>query len=91
VTDPSTLVVVNPVSAGGQTIRRWPRIRAALREAGVGIHAHLTLCPGDATAVTREEITHQGVRRVVVVGGVRRVAETDIPPGVQRPRAAPAP
>ena len=34
VTAPSTLVVVNPVSAGGQTMRRWPRIRAALREAG---------------------------------------------------------
>jgi YegS/Rv2252/BmrU family lipid kinase len=65
----STLVVVNPVSAGGQTMRRWPRIRSALREAGVEVHAHLTLCRGDATTVTREQVAHQGVRRVVAVGG----------------------
>ena len=32
---PGTLVLVNPVSAGGQTMHRWPGIRAALREAGV--------------------------------------------------------
>jgi YegS/Rv2252/BmrU family lipid kinase len=65
----STLVVVNPVSAGGQTARRWPRIRTALREAGIEIHAHLTVSRGDATAVTREEITRRRVHRVVVVGG----------------------
>jgi hypothetical protein len=40
---------------------------------------------------TRPKLTNGVEGRVVVVGGVRRVAETDIPPGVQRPRAAPAP
>ncbi len=64
-----TLVLVNPVSAGGRTMRRWPQIRAALRRAGVEINAHLTLAPGDATAVTRREITRRGVRQVVAVGG----------------------
>jgi YegS/Rv2252/BmrU family lipid kinase len=66
----STLVMVNPVSAGGQTMRRWPRIRAALRDAGVEIHAHLTLGPGDATTETRRQICgRHSVRRVVAVGG----------------------
>jgi len=40
---------------------------------------------------TRPKLTNGVEGRVVVVGGVRRVAETYIPPGVQRPRAAPAP
>jgi YegS/Rv2252/BmrU family lipid kinase len=66
---PGTLVLVNPVSAGGQTMHRWPGIRAALREAGIDIHAHLTLGPGDATLVTRRAITRDGIRRVVAVGG----------------------
>ncbi|MGA3184689.1 MAG: diacylglycerol kinase family protein [Candidatus Dormibacteria bacterium] len=68
--DTSTLVVVNPVSAGGQTLRRWPQIRTALREAGIEIHSHLTTGRGDATAVTRRELTGKApVRRVVAVGG----------------------
>ena len=68
--DTPTLVVVNPVSAGGQTMRRWPQIRTALREAGIDIHAHLTTGRGDATLVTRREITGRAcVRRVVAVGG----------------------
>ena len=64
-----TLVLVNPVSAGGHTMRRWPHIRAALFRAGVAMNAHLTLAPGDATLVTRREIARNGVRRVVAVGG----------------------
>jgi YegS/Rv2252/BmrU family lipid kinase len=64
-----TLVLVNPVSAGGQTMRRWPGIRAALQRAGIEMQAHLTLAPGDATAVVRREITRHGIRRVVAVGG----------------------
>jgi YegS/Rv2252/BmrU family lipid kinase len=66
----STLVVVNPVSAGGKTMLRWPQIRTALRAAGIEIHAHLTTSRGDATVVTRREITGKAsVRRVVAVGG----------------------
>ena len=67
--DPDTFVLVNPVSAGGQTMRRWPQIRAALRQAGIELHAHLTTGPGDATAVTRREVIRHGVRRVIAVGG----------------------
>ena len=67
VTASSALVVVNPVSAGGQTMRRWPAIRGAARGRNRD-DAHLTVGPGDATTVTREEIL-PGVRRVVAVGG----------------------
>jgi YegS/Rv2252/BmrU family lipid kinase len=68
-TAPPTLVVVNPVSAGGRTRHRWPQIREALRGAHIDHTAHLTVAPGDATTVTREAILHQGIRRVVAVGG----------------------
>src|ERR1700694_4276397 len=65
---PRTLVVVNPASAGGRTLRRWPGILAALREAGVDLTAHITVEAGVAIAPTREEL-RSGVRRVVAVGG----------------------
>ena len=37
-----TLVVVNPASAGGRTLRRWPAIERALNRAGIDVTAQLT-------------------------------------------------
>lgn len=64
----ATLVIVNPTSDGGRTLRRWPQILAALREFQVAVAPHLTAYPGEATERTREALT-DGVRRVVAVGG----------------------
>ena len=64
----TTLVVINPASAGGRTLKRWPKVRAALRAAGVPLRAQLTSAPGDATAIVRRQIA-EGMRRIVAVGG----------------------
>jgi len=66
---PETLVLVNPVSARGQTMRRWPAIRTALWQAGVDVRVHLTSERGDAMEMARREVTAGGIRRVVAVGG----------------------
>jgi len=63
-----TLILVNPASAGGKTLRRWPDILAALRAARVPITPRLTAYAGEATVLTREALGN-GVRRVVAVGG----------------------
>ncbi|MEO8898549.1 MAG: diacylglycerol kinase family protein [Candidatus Dormibacter sp.] len=65
---PRTLVVVNPASAGGRTLKRWPTLRLALRAAGVEHDVHHTTAPFDATAVTRSALT-AGYTRVVSAGG----------------------
>jgi len=62
------LAVVNPASAGGATRRRWPAIRAALREAGVDAGVHLTTAPGDATEAVRAALV-RGCGTVLAVGG----------------------
>ena len=67
-TQPRTLVVVNPASAGGRTARRWPRIRAALDALHVEYDVHETTGPGDATVVTAGAI-EGGVERVIAAGG----------------------
>ncbi len=64
-----TLVVVNPASAGGRTLRRWPAIERALNRAGIDVTAQLTIGPGDATTLTREAILTRDIRRIVAVGG----------------------
>lgn len=64
----STLVVVNPMSAGGRTGRQWPLIREALVHAGVDYDYRLTGRAGEATALTRAAL-RDGAERVVVVGG----------------------
>jgi YegS/Rv2252/BmrU family lipid kinase len=65
---PRTLVIVNPASAGGRTLRRWPALRWALREAGVPHDVHHTTAPCDATMVTRSAL-EAGYTRVVAAGG----------------------
>ena len=65
---PTTLVVVNPASAGGRTGRRWPRLQAALDAAGVVYDVPLTTAPRDATIATRQALAG-GYARIVACGG----------------------
>jgi len=63
-----TLVVVNPMSAGGKTGRQWPLLRQALVDAGVDFEYRLTSRAGEATELCRAGL-REGVDRVVAVGG----------------------
>jgi YegS/Rv2252/BmrU family lipid kinase len=65
---PETLVVVNPASAGGHTMRRWDRGARMLLALGVDFDVHVTTAPGSATHAVRAALQH-GARRVVAVGG----------------------
>jgi YegS/Rv2252/BmrU family lipid kinase len=65
---PRTLVIVNPASAGGRTLKRWPALGMALKAAGVPHDIHHTTAPFDATAVTRAALG-SGYTRVVAAGG----------------------
>jgi diacylglycerol kinase (ATP) len=61
-------VVMNPASAGGRTLRRWPATLRALHAAGVLFTVHRTTAPGDATNAVRRALTG-GFRTIVSVGG----------------------
>lgn len=61
-------VVVNPASAGGRTLRRWPQTLRALRAAGVTGEVHRTTAQGDATNAVRTALT-TGYRTILAVGG----------------------
>jgi YegS/Rv2252/BmrU family lipid kinase len=61
-------VVLNPASAGGRTLRRWPATMHALRSAGVSFEVHRTAGPGDATHTVRAAL-ESGRRTIVAVGG----------------------
>lgn len=64
----ATLVVVNPASAGGRTLRQWPGSGDLMRALGVDFELHFTTAPGDATDAVRAAL-RAGTRRVVSVGG----------------------
>jgi YegS/Rv2252/BmrU family lipid kinase len=61
-------VVMNPASAGGRTLRRWPATLRALHHAGLTFTVHRTSEPGDATDAVRRAL-RAGFRTIVVVGG----------------------
>lgn len=63
-----TLVVVNPASAGGRTLRHWPASHDLLRALGMEFEVHFTTAPADATDAVRAAL-RTGIRRVVSVGG----------------------
>ncbi|MHB8718164.1 MAG: diacylglycerol/lipid kinase family protein [Candidatus Dormibacteria bacterium] len=65
---PRTLVIVNPASAGGRTAARWPRLRDALHSRGVAHDVHHTTAPGEATRVTAQALA-DGWERIVAAGG----------------------
>jgi len=64
----NALVVVNPASAGGRTLTRWPRVDDALRSSAVDFQPHMTTAPGEATEVVRAAL-RTGCSLVIVVGG----------------------
>lgn len=63
-----TFVVVNPVSGGGATGRRWPQLRRALDEVLGDWDNDFTLGPNDATRLVREAAA-DGYDEIVLVGG----------------------
>ena len=64
----SSLIVVNPASAGGRTGRQWPAIAEQLRKAGLDFQVALTSGPGDAVELTRKAVL-ESVPTVVAAGG----------------------
>ena len=64
----STLLIVNPASAGGKTLKRFGAIRETLQLRDVKVDVIFTSRPLEATSRTREAIG-QGYSRVVAVGG----------------------
>src|SRR6476620_10592949 len=64
----STVLVVNPQSAGGKTERRWPELRAIIQEGYGAFEERFTRAAGDATEMTREAL-RAGAELVVAVGG----------------------
>jgi YegS/Rv2252/BmrU family lipid kinase len=63
-----TFVIVNPVSGGGATGRRWPELRRALDDVLEDWDNDFTLEAGDATRMVREAAA-DGYDEVVLVGG----------------------
>ena len=64
----ATLVVVNPASAGGRTLRHWPDSASLLRALGVDFEVHFTSAPDEATGAVRAAL-RDGATRIVSVGG----------------------
>jgi YegS/Rv2252/BmrU family lipid kinase len=61
-------IVINPMSAGGETRRRWPEVEAALRDALGEFRPLFTERRGHATELARTAL-REGARMVVAVGG----------------------
>ncbi|MBX7081951.1 MAG: YegS/Rv2252/BmrU family lipid kinase [Nannocystaceae bacterium] len=62
------IVIVNPASGNGRTLRRWPQLQAALRERLGAVEIVHTEAPGHATLLCRRAL-ERGATLVVSVGG----------------------
>jgi diacylglycerol kinase family enzyme len=71
---PAPLFVVNPMSGGGRTRRRWARLEAAIRRAGIEPEAVFTESRGHGYELALEALG-RGRDRVVAVGGDGTVNE----------------
>ena len=71
---PRTLVIANPASAAGRTVRRLPRLEPGLRAAIGAYELVWTKGPRDAERLAREAV-RAGVDRLVVAGGDGTAAE----------------
>ena len=60
--------VVNPASANGATLKRWPEIASAFAQEGVHIEHSFTEGPGHATELARQYL-QGGYNLIVTVGG----------------------
>lgn len=63
-----TMVIVNPVSAGGATGRNWPELRSALDRVLERWDTEFTLKRDDATRLARKAVA-DGYEMIVSVGG----------------------
>ena len=63
-----TLVVVNPVAAGGRAKRRFAKLETTVRDALGELEVEWTRGPRDAERIVREA-ARAGVERIVVAGG----------------------
>lgn len=63
-----TTIIVNPVSASGQTSVRWPVLQNLLEQESFDFEVTPTTGPGTATDLARKAI-HEGYEMVVAVGG----------------------
>lgn len=61
-------VIVNPVSAGGRTGRRWPQLHAIMREVLDDFTVYHTEYRDHATVLTKQAL-RSGYTRIVSVGG----------------------
>ena len=61
-------VIVNPVSAGGRTGRRWPELHAIMQEVLDDFTVFHTEYRDHATVLTKQAL-HNGYTRIVSVGG----------------------
>jgi YegS/Rv2252/BmrU family lipid kinase len=78
-----SLLIVNPVAAGGKTGTVWPDVEKELRSLGLAFDYHFTEEPNHATVLAREGI-EQGYETVVAVGGdgtINEVVNGLMPPG----------
>jgi len=69
-----TAVIVNPASANGATLKRWPEIAAAFNSTGLSFVHSFTERPGHATELTRNYL-REGYELVISVGGDGTVNE----------------
>ncbi len=66
--------VVNPVSAGGKTGKKWPVYRNNFHEEGIKLDIVKTGYPGQATTLVKEALS-TGYRDIMAVGGDGTVNE----------------
>lgn len=69
-----TAVVVNPVSANGTTVKRWPEIAASFTREGLSFVHSFTERPDHATEITRRYLS-EGYDLIISVGGDGTVNE----------------
>lgn len=63
-----TLCVVNPCAGNKRGKKRWQKVEASLREAGIKVDVTFTKHPFDAASITREALTG-GYNRILAAGG----------------------
>jgi len=81
-----SLLIVNPVAAGGKTGSVWPDVEKELRSLGLAFDYHFTEGPNHATVLAREAVD-RGYQTVVAVGGdgtINEVVNGLMPPGGDR-------
>ena len=82
-----TLVLVNPMAAGGGAKRRFAKVEAAVRERLGELDVEWTRGPRDAERIAREAV-RAGVERIVVAGGdgtMREAVAGALSAGVRTP------